>query len=273
MDKSEWAGRVGETWAEEWRRTDLSFAPVDEALVGAVVRHLDAAAAPHVLEIGCGAGTTALNVARRLPQARITGIDLSPALVATAAARAEGEPRCHFHQGDATLWSAETGFDLVMSRHGVMFFEEPAPALAHLRALAKPGAALIFSCFRTARANTWASGLAHLFPPGTPPDPHAPGPFAFADPERVSSLLATAGWRGAAAIPLDYAYVAGSGPDPEADAIDFFTRIGPVARAMRDLDAEGRRRLTDGLHRSVRDHCVEGRVAYPGAAWLWTARA
>jgi SAM-dependent methyltransferase len=273
MDKSEWSGRVGDTWAEEWRRTDRTFEPVDEALVDAVVRALDAHPAPRVLEIGCGAGTTALHVARRLPGAEVTGIDLSPALVATATQRATDAPRCRFLEADASSWSAETGFDLVLSRHGVMFFDAPAPALAHIRTLAKPGAPFLFTCFRSARANTWASGLAHLLPQPTAADPHAPGPFAFADPERVSGLLAEAGWRGAAAVPVDYAYVAGAGEDPVADALEFFRRIGPTARAIRDLDADSRARLIDGLERSVRDHCVDGRVAYPGAAWLWTARA
>mgnify|MGYP006173084619 CR=1 FL=1 len=87
-DASEWRGRVGEAWAEEWRRTDRSLAPVQAALLDTLVPRLCASA--EVLDIGCGAGSTSLALAEARPDARVTGLDLSEALVAAARERAAG---------------------------------------------------------------------------------------------------------------------------------------------------------------------------------------
>ena len=272
MDTSEWIGRVGDVWAEEQRRTDRTFEPVDDALVTTALQAVEGIAAPRILDVGCGAGTTSFSLAVRLADAAITGIDLSPALVRAATARGAGEPRCRFEQGDATLWAGARGFDLLVSRHGVMFFADPVAAFAHLRALAKDGGQIVFSCFRSPKENVWASALAHLMP-GGPADPDAPGPFAFADKARVADILARAGWTDADATPLDFGYVAGAGDDPVADANDFFARIGPVSRAIRDLDETKRGRLRAALDEQVRAHHSNGVVSFPAAAWIWKARA
>jgi len=272
MQASDWAGAIGQIWAEEWIRTDRTFAPVDEALVAAIAVGLAGAETPRILDIGCGAGRTSLSLADALPGARITGVDLSPALIGAARARAGDDCRCRFVAADAGRWADEGGFDLIASRHGVMFFDEPVGALAHIRARATPGAPLLFSCFRAPSLNPWASGVAALVG-GPPPDPHAPGPFAFADEDRVAGLLAAAGWREAQAIPLDFAYVAGAGTDPVADAIGFFLRIGPTAFAMRHAEGVDRKRLLDGLAALVADHLVDGHVVFPAAAWIWSATA
>lgn len=272
MQASDWAGAIGETWAEEWVRTDRTFAPVDAALVAAIAALLKGVAAPRILDVGCGAGQTSLSLAGALPGAHVTGIDLSPALVAAAQARAGRSPRCRFVTADASVWVDERGFDLIASRHGVMFFDDPVAALAHIRTRATPDAPLLFSCFRAPALNAWASGLAKLIG-GPAPDPDAPGPFAFADETRVAALLTAAGWRDPQASPLDFGYVAGAGDDPAADAIGFFQRIGPTAFAMRTAEGADRQRLRDGLDALVRDHLTDGHVVFPAAAWIWSATA
>jgi SAM-dependent methyltransferase len=272
MQASDWAGAIGETWAEEWVRTDRTFDPVDAALVAAIAARLADVAAPRILDVGSGAGRTSLSLADALPGAHVTGIDLSPALVAAADARGGVGSRCRFVVADASTWVDADGFDLIASRHGVMFFDDPVAAFTHLRTRAAPGAPLVFSCFRAPALNPWASGLARLVG-GPPADPHAPGPFAFADADRVAGLIAAAGWRDPQPTPLDFAYVAGGGADPVADAIGFFLRIGPTAFAMRQAEGADRARLLDGLDALVRDHLIHGVVAFPAAAWIWSARA
>ncbi len=274
MQAADWQGAIGERWAAAWRATDRTFAAVDRALVDLVAARLAIVPAPRVLDIGCGAGTTSFSIAATVAQASVVGIDLSPALVAAAIVRNVDGAMCRFEIGDAARWAGADGFDLLVSRHGVMFFDDPVAAFAHLRVLARPGAPLVFSCFRAIALNPWAAGPLALLG-GAPPPPCAgtPGPFAFADRGHVAALLDAAGWRDAAAVPLDYDYVVGGGDDPVAAARDFFLAIGPVAAAARDLAPAEHVRFRAALTGFLERHRGAGGVALPAAAWLWTARA
>ena len=269
---AEWQGIVGDTWSQEWRRTDRSFAELDSLLDAAIT-----AAAPgqgRALDIGCGAGRTSLSLAAARPALAITGIDLSPALVAVAIGRAEHHPRLNFRVGDASHPPSDTRFDLIFSRHGVMFFDDPGAAFTRLHAAAAPNAPLVFSCFRSPQENGWASAL--MAAVGIAPAAaagYAPGPFAFADPAFVAALLAAAGWRDATPTPVDYAYVAGEGQDPIADAVAFFQRIGPSAAAFRGLAGPERDAIAGRLAIALEHHYDGDRVTLPAAAWIWTARA
>lgn len=271
-DTSDWQGRVGDSWAAEWRRTDRSFAPLSAALADRFLAYTSGKASD-ILDIGCGAGGTSLDLAARLPGATIRGIDLSPALVAAAAARNAATGRVSFSVQDATRWDGG-GWrpDCLVSRHGVMFFDDPVAAFAHLADRAAPGARLVFSCFRDRAANDWAGKIAALLPASPAADPFAPGPFAFADRTHVASILAAAGWRDATVEPVDFGYVAGGGADPVADARDYFTRIGPAAPALASLDPDRRARFLVDLESLLCKHLGGGSVTFDAAAWIWTAR-
>src|ERR1700741_180265 len=117
---TEWQGQTGEAWAEEWRRTDRTLAPLNQALLARALPF----EGRRVLDVGCGAGATSFAFADALPHAGITGLDLSEALVAAARDRMDGRPNVRFELGDAASWSPGDGapFDLIVSRHRVMFF-------------------------------------------------------------------------------------------------------------------------------------------------------
>lgn len=268
-EQREWEGGVGRTWADEWRRTDRSFADLTKHLLAAIA----ALPGEDVIDIGCGAGELALAIAAARPRARVLGIDVSAELVATATVRGAGRRNCAFALADAAQWSPDRGApDLYVSRHGVMFFADPVAAFDHLARVAQAPARLCFSCFRAADENPWASGIAALVPGGLPAaDPAAPGPFAFADPERVRTILEAAGWADATFAPADVTYVAGAGDDPVGDALGYFSRIGPAARAMRELPAADQRGFRDRLRALLADHCRDGAVTFPAAAWIVTA--
>lgn len=271
-DALDWQGRVGDNWAGEWQRTDRSFAPLSAALAERILA-FTGGNARHILDIGCGAGGTSLDLAARFPDATIRGIDLSSALVTAAEDRNSLPDRLSFSVQDATRWDGGNWQpDCLVSRHGVMFFDDPVAAFAHLASRAAPGARLIFSCFRDRAANGWAEKIAELLPAPLPADPVAPGPFAFADRARVGSILAAAGWRDAAAEPVDFGYIAGAGADPVADASDFFTRIGPAARVLASLAQDRRSRFIADLEPLLSEHRIGGSVTFDAAAWIWTAR-
>lgn len=267
----DWSGRVGDVWADEWRRTDRSLA--------GLAQHLDAAilaAAPHqgsAIDIGCGAGGTSIALATARPQLSITGIDLSPSLVAIARSRAASLANLNFRVADAQSLGL-AGADLLFSRHGVMFFDDPVAGFAALRASAKPGAKLVFSCFRARAHNQWAL-MADVAVGNTviASSTYAPGPFALEDSDFTRNVLVRAGWVDATAQSVDFAYVAGGGEDPVEDALGFFSRIGPAARAMADTEPNRREAMRESLRGALAAHVENGAVTFGGGAWIWTATA
>ncbi len=276
MDAREWSGPVGDVWAAEWRRTDRTFAGLAPHLNQAAIAAVAGVEAPVIVDIGCGAGATSLALAAALPAARITGIDISPGLTATAATRAADIPNLHFATGPVeTLLAGYPPVDLFVSRHGVMFFADPPAAFAAIRSAAAPGGRLVFSCFRSAALNPWASEVLAAVLDGPQPAPtgYVPGPFAFADPDFVTPLLERAGWRDIDAVPVDYSYSAGEGADPVADALDLFSRIGPTARALNAADPAARGAMLDRMVAVLDRYRSGDTVDFPAAAWIWSARA
>lgn len=269
----EWTGRVGGVWAEEWKRTDRSFAHLTDRLLDSTALENFS----HALDIGCGAGEISIALASRDFGAAITGLDISPALLSIARERGAGLPNIGFHHADAATWhpdKPEAAPDLLISRHGVMFFGDPIAAFAHLRSVVSDQASLRFSCFRARDANGWAGLLQGVLPvQPTTPDPHAPGPFAFGNEDRVSMILRDAGWKDIAFEPLDYAMIAGNGEDALEEAVAYFLRIGPAASAITALEGAARERAIANLRAMLADHRKQDRIALPAAAWIVTARA
>lgn len=265
----DWAGRVGDTWADEWRRTDLSFANLSPQLDAAIL-----AAAPETgqaVDIGCGAGGTAIALAAARPGLSVVGIDLSRNLVGAARGRGSAYPNLRFEVGDATELG-DVDVDMLFSRHGVMFFSDPVAAFAKLRRAAASHAHLIFSCFRDVTFNPWAIEVGAAVTGAAPQKPGtSPGPFAFADADHVRSILEASGWTGEAR-PVDYSYRAGEGAAAVDEALAFFSRIGPAAAQLRELDGAaqkaGRERLRDVLAAHLRNDAVD----FSASAWIWSCR-
>lgn len=271
MERSDWEGRVGRKWAEEWRRTDRSFAGLTDRLLGrASARPLG-----RVLDVGCGAGEISLALARGHAQAEVIGLDISEELIEVARDRAAHLENATFLVADASTWrGSQFAPDLVVSRHGVMFFGDPVAAFANLAKGSAPNARLVFSCFRDRSENPWAEKVAALLPPGSVIEaaPDAPGPFAFSDRDRVQDILERAGWSEVSFEAVDFAYVAGTGEDAVEDAVSYFQSIGPAARAAAGLPDDLHRAFTDKLRRFVTASAQGALVAFPGAAWIVSAR-
>lgn len=264
---SEWTGRVGDSWAETWLATDRSFGPVTTSLL----EHPAIASFSSALDVGCGAGELACQLARARPGATVTGIDISASLLAVADHRC---PDATFVEADAAHFVPGSPPDLLISRHGVMFFAAPVDAFAHLQSIAARNAVLRFSCFRRREENEWARRLSSIVPqPMAQPDPDAPGPFAFGDRNRVEAILCAAGWSDIEFESLDYAMLAGEGEDALDQAYAYFQKIGPAARALSELQGPDRAHARTRLRTLLEDNCTNSQVTLPAAAWIVTARA
>lgn len=269
----DWQDQVGRNWAAMYRQTDRSLSGLTQRLLERLVQM----PGHNILDIGCGAGELSLALSRTRREARITGLDISPDLLAAAQARGGEREAVSFELADASRWTPP-GLppDLLVSRHGVMFFDNPVTAFSHLREIAAPRANLLFSCFRDLAENPWATEISALLPdpPPAPPRPpiYAPGPFAFADTDFVRAILARAGWSGITFEALDFAYIAGQGEDAVTDAEAFFSRIGPFAAAMRGLEREQQDRLRLKLRALLDRHDNGNLIVFPAAAWIVSAR-
>jgi SAM-dependent methyltransferase len=193
-----WNGPMARFWADHDDRFDALLAPHGEVLL--------AAAAPrpgeHVLDIGCGCGSTTLRAAEAVAPAAGTalGVDISRAMIDKARLRAAeaGTGNVSFELADVeTADLGRASFDLAISRYGVMFFDHHTAAFANVRAAMRPGGRLAFVCWSERAHNE------HWTVPFDAVAPHlglaAPvarpnGPFALADPRQVRTMLAQAGW-------------------------------------------------------------------------------
>lgn len=267
---SEWTGRVGQSWAQEWQRTDRSFAAVtDHLFASPVMRDFSRA-----VDIGCGAGETSCRLAAGQPDGAVLGLDISADLLDVARQRGAELPNLRFALGDAARWAPEKGEapDLLVSRHGVMFFDDPIAAFTHIRDVAAKGATLRFSCFRERRENGWVRELMSVLPaPAAAPDPYAPGPFAFGERQRVEDVLQSAGWQDLTFEAFDYPMVAGAGPNAIDEATAYFLRIGAAARAIAELPDVERQGVVDRLRAMLAAHHQDAIVALPAAVWIVTA--
>lgn len=269
----EWATSSGDAWAERWADIDRALSDLAVVLNPAI-----AAAAPprpfRAFDVGSGAGSTSFALAEARPDATIIACDLSPALVRIAGERAARSP-VRVLLGNAEIVAAREGpFDLIFSRHGVMFFPDPVEAFRTLRASANPGAGLVFSCFQDWDSNPWACELASAAAGRTlPPPGREPSGFAFADPGYVRAILGSAGWTGVEWRPVPFRYVAAGGDRAVDEALTFLSEIGPASRVVRELPEQEKGGAEQRMRQVIERHFNGKTVEFAAAAWIWSARA
>lgn len=263
-----WSGNGGARWIGESKRTEVMLGPVAEQLY--------ALAKPQpgetVLDVGCGLGPTSIELARRVgPGGRVVGLDVSAAMIEQARARAAGLGNVEFIADDAATHSFPAPFaDLLFSRFGVMFFGDPTAAFANLKKALKPQGRVVFACWRNIKENPWMQVPLHAaynHVPRLPPvDPDDPGPFSFADPERVKRVMAGAGLAAPRITPLDLTVDIAGGAGLEAATHQAMT-IGATSRALQDQPDAVRAAVTNSIRDALAPYAKDGKVELPGAAW------
>ena len=278
----EWRGAQGRRWAKGAEAQDRFLAPFGEAAMTAQ----GPVAALRVLDLGCGAGATTVALAQA--GARVTGLDVSPELVAMTRARIAAAglsgPVADAMEADAGRAPPEGPFDRLFSRFGCMFFDEPEAAWRGLRGSMAPSGWLTAVSWRTLAENEWASlafeaarsafeAAGEPFEPPAPPG--APGPFGWGDPQVARPWLEGAGWREVAFAPFDLSVplVAPDDPDPVESAVTRVMETGPAAGRLRDAPAPLREATAERLRTLFAERAARGPIAVACAAWIVTAQA
>jgi ubiquinone/menaquinone biosynthesis C-methylase UbiE len=272
LQVADWNGAVGEHWAAEQERTDQLIRAFGDAALAAA-RSMPG---EHVLDVGCGCGDTSLALANSVgPAGKVLGVDVSAPMLAVARSRAAALSNLTFTEADASSAGLPGPFDLMYSRFGVMFFDAPVPAFRHLHSALRAGGRLSFVCWQMSAENRWAALPAQTARriAGEAPksDPHAPGPFAFGDRDRVAGILADAGFRDIALEGFTAPMYLGSTPRSAAEGA---VRIGPASRVARDAGPAKLPAIIDAIEAALTPHqAADGSVSLPGNTWIVTASA
>ncbi|KPU97724.1 SAM-dependent methyltransferase [Variovorax paradoxus] len=266
-----WNGPAGRAWVDRQPLLDRLFAPLGTLLIESLAGH----SLGRVLDVGCGTGAVTLALASPSGDAgECVGIDISAPMIEAARARAEREgSRARFVCADAQAHAfAPAGFDTLVSRLGVMFFDDPVAAFANLRRAARDAAALRFLAWRAAAENPFMTtaerAAAPLLPRLPARRPGAPGQFGFADRERVESILAQAGWGAIAIRPVDLACSL-----PARELVPYLSRLGPVGLALEQADAATRDRVIETVRAAFEPFVQGDEVRFTAACWLAGAQA
>lgn len=265
-----WNGDVGKRWASSHETMEALMAPLDEAVFERISLPEDA----RVLDAGCGCGSSTLRLAQMASQ--VTAVDLSGPMLEIARERAATSSSVvEFLQADAGTHPFEMGtYDLVFSRFGVMFFDDPVEAFAHLRGTLKPDGRLTFLCWRAADENPWMTlpraSVQQYLPPQEPQPQGAPGPFAFADFDYVRSILSEAGFGEIDAERIDVDITLGRGGDL-SESIAFFEKIGPLSAALSNVPSDRREMIREALSDALAPYHTDEGLKLGAACWLFSA--
>ncbi len=261
-----WDGPTGDFWADNADQFDAGVARYMQPF-------LDAAAiepTAHVLDVGCGNGLTTREAARRAASA--TGVDLSARMLELARRRAaaEGLANVTFVQADVQVADlGEARYDRVISRNGVMFFGDPVAAFTNLARALEPDGRLVLLVWQGMAENPWLTAVREAIAVGRDlpmPPPDAPGPFALGDPERVRTLLTTAGFAEPDLVSVREPMYYG----PDLATAERYVR-GMLGTLLTELDGAARAEAEAALRATLEGHLGPEGVTYPSAMWIVTA--
>ena len=272
--KAFWNGVGGERWVSFGDRLEASLQSFGQHTIDASGAAVDES----VLEIGCGCGPNSIELAQRVgSNGRVLGVDISAPVLDQARINATASKlnNVSFECADAQTADLGAGqYDLVFSRFGVMFFDDPVTAFENIRGALKPAGRIAFASWAARTENAWVAEplkvvSKHIDLPAPPPA-DAPGPFSLGDESRVRDILTKAGFRNITVSPFKVAMVLG---EDITEAVDFLMQLAPSGGAITaaDPDQQTRSAIAADLAALMESYQGEQGVTMDAVALIVTA--
>ena len=273
-----WNGETGRNWVTHDALMEAMLQPLGESVMDTLAPQ----PGEHVLDIGCGCGHTSLSLADRVgAEGSVTGIDISAPMLAVASQLAAERNAEHtsiqFLEADAQTHTFEPErYDLVFSRFGVMFFEDPIAAFANIRGVLRASGRLAFCCWQPRAVNPFmtvpAMAALELLPAPPEMPPRTPGPFAFEEAEYVMEVLTSAGFESVVVTPLKQPLTFGRGLSL-TDIVQRLIQIGPIAQMVREASEDLQQPVRDKVIDAVAPfYTQDAGMTLDGQFWQVTAR-
>ncbi|QFG22938.1 class I SAM-dependent methyltransferase [Actinomadura sp. WMMB 499] len=269
--RAEWA-----LSAPGWARYRANFTEPGQVINDELLRLAGVRPGRHVLDLACGVGNPAFEIAERVgSRGSVLGLDLSPEMVAAAAARAEecGIANARFRtiatEGD--LGVPPGGFDAATCRAGLQYMPDRPAALRAVRAALRPGgrfaAMTIGAADRCVPFRLSNAVLArHLPMPATTPARDEPGPVDLSSPEELAGLLRDAGFTDVETRSFEAPIF--EADDPVQAWAMFVRTAGPVMALYASLEEDRREAISDDAVRAFAAEFPEGPVRPTGEVLL-----
>ncbi|GIK65641.1 MAG: hypothetical protein BroJett018_34350 [Chloroflexota bacterium] len=201
-----------------------------------------------VLDVGCGAGQTAIPLARK--GIHVTGIDIASNLIAEARKRAIAENLpIQFDEGDAEqLPYEDASFDIVFSLIGAMFAPQPQKVAAEFARVCRPNGRIIMGNWTPSGfvGQMFKTMSAHV-----PPPTGIPSPTLWGDEETVAGRLSPY----VTDLHMTRRFYHFKYPFSVAEVVEFFREFyGPTNRAFSTLDAHKQAALRADLEQLWSQH-------------------
>jgi SAM-dependent methyltransferase len=255
-------------WIRQADRHDQLGGPLGAAALTA----LAPVAGESIVDIGCATGGTTAQLAAAIGTGAAVGVDLSADLIAAARQR---HPGLRFEVVDVETVPVLPGapYDAAYSRMVLMLLADPVAGLTTIRRSLRPGGRLAATVFRTAPflAAALLGAAPHIAPVAPLPIGDEPGPFAFADPDRVRVRLAAAGFADPVVEPVDEIMAA---PDDPSAVAEWLIELGPAGAPYRAAPPPGQAAARSGAAALLERYRTPG-IGYrlPVGIHVITARA
>jgi SAM-dependent methyltransferase len=264
-----WNGEGGQRWITYRERHQASHRRLLPHLFGG------AAISPgdRVLDVGCGCGETTIAAAQAASAGSALGLDLSAPMleVARQLAAGAGVANARFEQGDAQVYPlSERSYDVVISKFGVLFFDDPSAAFANLANAVRPGGRLAFLSWQDDEHNeVFGIPLNGFAAVGRLPDQPGQG-LLFEDPRQIAEVLSGAGWQDVRAEAVNEPALMGTDVDDVMTYMRGMRMVRELAAQVAD-DAVTERALAAMAELYAARQRSDG-VWVSAGTWLVTAR-